>query len=167
MSVVDPRVLAPSVARPHVEAPDVAIAGALVALVAVRLAAVDSVAWSWYESLRRPSWASAMPLLLGLGWFVVIVSSAVGAWVVTRRDRPSLLLAWVVHAALLVAWVWVLFWNGSLTHALGVSFLLVIAASVATAGFLRASRLAGALMVPALVWSVAALVITGGLAVLN
>jgi tryptophan-rich sensory protein len=176
MSVVDPSLVSPpvvaaptaSVAGRHVPWTDVVVGVGLVTLIAVRLAAVDATAWGWYESLRRPSWAVAMPVLLGFGWFVVVVSSSAAAWLATRRsDQQALVVPWVIQAALLAAWVWLLFWNGSIVRALAVSFLLVVAASVTTAGFLRTSRAAGALMIPALVWSALALAITGGLAVLN
>ena len=169
MSVVDPSLLVREpVRRPHVHWPDAAIGGALVGLVAVRLAAVDPVAWSWYESLRRPSWAVAMPVLLGVGWLVISLASAAAAWIVVRRtEHRGVLIAWAAQVGLLLAWLWLLFWNGSLVRALVAAFALTVIAAVTVAGFVRVSRVAGALMIPALVWSAAALSITGGLAVLN
>ncbi|MGV3709313.1 MAG: TspO/MBR family protein [Gemmatimonas sp.] len=135
--------------------------GALLILLAVTAAtaAVGSIAsisaQEFYLALNRPTWAPP-PYLFGPVWTVLYLLMAIAAWIVVRvegweRAKPALTL----YGMQLVAnglWSWLFFkWNtGALAFAEIIVLWALIAATIVA--FMRAHKLAGALLIPYLAW---------------
>lgn len=110
---------------------------------------------SFYTKLLRPDWAP-QPTIFGPVWTVLYVLMGIAAWLVWRvggfrAARPALTL-FLVQLALNALWSWLFFgWhNGALAFA---DILLLWALIVATLiSFWRIRPLAGALLVPHLLW---------------
>jgi tryptophan-rich sensory protein len=109
----------------------------------------------FYSQLLRPDWAPP-PTVFGPVWTVLYVLMGVAAWLVWRvggfrAARPALTL-FLVQLALNALWSWLFFgWHlGALAFA---DILLLWALIVATLiAFWRIRPLAGALLVPYLLW---------------
>src|SRR6056297_113216 len=120
------------------------------------IGAVASInAPSFYGQLIQPDWAPP-PWLFGPVWTTLFIMLAVAAWLVWRRgglgaQRMPLLL-FFAQLAFNGLWSWLFFaWQlGGLAFADIVLLWLLIAATIAA--FWRTSPLAGALMVPYIVW---------------
>jgi tryptophan-rich sensory protein len=128
----------------------------IVTFAAAAIGAVASMqAGSFYIQLARPAWAPP-PAVFGPVWTILYVLMAVAAWLVWRVDgfrvaRFALTL-FLVQLALNAAWSWLFFaWHrGALAFA---DILLLWALIVATLiAFWRVRPLAGALLVPYLLW---------------
>jgi tryptophan-rich sensory protein len=133
---------------------------------------IDTASGSWYSALSKPKYTESAPTLLGVGWTAVCASAAVAVWLVAqRRERGrevvGAMVAFLSQLVLLLAWVWTFFVGHQIGRSLLVTLVLIIASAVSVVGFGRISRAAGALMVPALLWSVAVAGLAGGLAVLS
>lgn len=124
------------------------VASAIGALASIR-------AGSFYLSLDRPEWAPPASVF-GPVWSVLYAMMAIAAWLVWReggfrRARPALTL-FLVQLALNALWSWLFFaWRlGALAF---VDILLLWVLIVATLiAFWRIRPLAGALLVPYLLW---------------
>jgi translocator protein len=128
-------------------------------LVSFAAAAIGGVASAnadtFYEQLRRPAWAPPS-WLFGPAWTVLYVLIGVAAWLAWRERRVAeargaFALFFVQHAANAL-WTWLFFaWrNAGLAFAeIVVLWGLILATLVA---FWRIRPLAGALLVPYLLW---------------
>lgn len=109
----------------------------------------------FYTQLVRPEWAP-LPSIFGPVWTVLYALMGIAAWLVWRvggfRAAKTALTLFLVQLALNSLWSWLFFgWHrGALAFA---DILLLWALIVATLiAFWRVRPLAGALLVPYLVW---------------
>lgn len=109
----------------------------------------------FYTQLVRPAWAPP-PSIFGPVWTVLYALMGIAAWLVWRvggfRAAKSALTLFLVQLALNALWSWIFFgWHrGALAFA---DILLLWALIVATLiAFWRMRPLAGALLVPYLLW---------------
>lgn len=120
------------------------------------IGAVASIqAKSFYGQLVQPSWAPPAAVF-GPVWGVLYALMAIAAWLVWRRggfraNRTALSL-FVLQLALNALWSWLFFaWHlGAWAFADIVALWALVAATLAC--FWRVRRLAGALLVPYLLW---------------
>ena len=124
-------------------------------------AAIGGVATSrsvgtWYRELAKPSWTPP-GWVFGPLWTVLYLMMAVAAWLVWRRAGVAgaklPLALFLVQLALNAAWSWLFFgWRmpGAAFAELCVLWLAIVATAVA---FWRMRPLAGALLLPYLLWS--------------
>jgi benzodiazapine receptor len=111
----------------------------------------------WYLSLRRP------PLVLSAPSFIILWTLAdcllgVSAWLLWRRidpwrpsARPALRL-WGWQIGLIAAWAPTFFGFKAPAVALAVMVALLMISIATLVAFCRRNRLAGALLLPSLVW---------------
>jgi len=109
----------------------------------------------FYTQLVRPAWAPP-PSIFGPVWTILYALMAISAWLVWRvggfRAAKSALTLFLVQLALNALWSWLFFgWHrGALAFAdVLVLWALIVATLIA---FWRIRRLAGALLVPYLLW---------------
>jgi len=135
----------------------VGLAGWLVvtAIAAVAGGAASVNARTYYAALVQPAWAPP-GWLFGPVWTTLYVLMGVAAWMVWRvggfgAARAALSL-YLVQLVLNALWTWLFFaWHrGALAFAEIVLLWIVIAATLAA--FWRVRPLAGALLVPYLLW---------------
>ena len=127
-----------------------------ICFIAAGFGAVASVqAGSFYLSLSRPEWAPPASVF-GPVWTALYASMAISAWLVWREGgfrhaRPALIL-FLTQLALNALWSW-LFFACRLGALAFVDVLLLWTLIVATLiAFWRIRPLAGALLVPYLLW---------------
>ena len=118
--------------------------------------AVASIqAKSFYGQLAQPGWAPP-PSVFGPVWTILYALMAIAAWLVWRsgglRSHRFALSLFLVQLALNALWSWIFFtWqNGMLAFADIVLLWLLIVATLIS--FWRVRPLAGALLVPYLLW---------------
>lgn len=109
----------------------------------------------WYPTLAKPSWTPAGSTI-GLVWTVLYAVMGVAAWLVWRRggwrgQRVALSL-FAAQLALNVGWSAAFFGLRSPVAGLVEIVVLLVAVAATLVAFWRASRAAGALMVPYLAW---------------
>ena len=128
---------------------------ALAAITAAIGAAASVQAGSFYADLARPTWAPPSSVF-GPVWTALYALMGLSAWLVWRERgfaaARSALTLFVVQLAVNALWSWLFFaWQrGALAFVdIIVLWLLVLATIV---GFWRIKPLAGALMVPYLLW---------------
>lgn len=137
----------------------------IIALV-VSLGIAFSVAWmgafftdpsigTWYPTLIKPAWTPS-GATIGLIWTILYGLMAIAAWVVwldggAAKQRHPLGL-YALQLLLNLAWTFVFFGLRSPGIALVEIGVLWMAIFVTSVSFWRTSRLAGALMVPYLIW---------------
>jgi len=132
------------------------IAWLIVSFIAAAIGGAASIqAGPFYTQLLRPDWAPP-PTIFGPVWTVLYVLMGIAAWLVWRvggfRAAKSALTLFLVQLALNALWSWLFFgWHhGALAF---VDILLLWALIVATLiSFWRINPLAGALLVPYLLW---------------
>jgi benzodiazapine receptor len=128
----------------------------IVSFIAAAIGGAASIqAGSFYTQLLRPDWAPP-PTIFGPVWTVLYVLMGISAWLVWRvgdfRAAKSALTLFLVQLALNALWSWLFFgWHrGALAFA---DILLLWALIVATLiAFWRIRPLAGALLLPYLLW---------------
>jgi tryptophan-rich sensory protein len=128
----------------------------VVVFMAAAIGAVASAqAGAFYTQLLRPDWAPP-PSVFGPVWTVLYAMMAVSAWLVWRAGAFRLtrfaLSLFLAQLALNALWSWLFFaWHlGALAF---VDIVLLWVAIVATAvAFWRIQPLAGALLLPYLLW---------------
>ena len=109
----------------------------------------------FYTQLLRPDWAPP-PAIFGPVWTVLYALMGIAAWLVWRvggfRAARSALSLFLVQLALNALWSWLFFrWHrGALAFADILLLWAVIAATLIS--FWRIRPLAGALLVPYLLW---------------
>lgn len=110
---------------------------------------------SWYVALARPTWAPP-GWLFGPVWTVLYLMIAVSGWLVWLRgawaSQRKPLIAFGIQLALNCAWTPIFFGAREIGVALVVIGVLLVAIAVNVALFWRVRRLAGALLVPYLLW---------------
>ena len=132
------------------------VAWLIVSFVAAAIGGAASIeAGPFYTQLVRPGWAPP-PSIFGPVWTILYTLMGIAAWLVWRvggfRAARSALTLFLVQLALNALWTWLFFgWNrGALAFA---DILLLWALIVATlVAFWRIRPLAGALLVPYLLW---------------
>jgi translocator protein len=109
---------------------------------------------AWYQALQQPAWQPP-DWLFGPVWTLLYAMMAVAAWLVWR-DRgfraPAALTLFLVQLALNVAWSWLFFGEQRPDLAFGEIVLLWIAILATLLAFWRIRPLAGALLIPYLLW---------------
>jgi translocator protein len=132
------------------------IAWLAICFVAAAIGAVASVqAGSFYLSLARPQWAPPASVF-GPVWTALYASMAIAAWLVWReggfrRARPALIL-FLTQLAFNAVWSW-LFFAWRLGAPAFIDILVLWSLLVATIiAFWRIRPLAGALLIPYLLW---------------
>jgi len=132
------------------------VAWLIVSFVAAAIGGAASIgAETFYLELVRPDWAPP-PSVFGPVWTVLYALMGIAAWLVWRaggfRAAQTALTLFLVQLALNALWSWLFFgWQrGALAFA---DILLLWVSIVATlVAFWRIRPLAGALLVPYLVW---------------
>lgn len=127
-----------------------------VTFVAAAIGAAASVnAASFYGELAQPSWAPPSSWF-GPVWTVLYAAMGIAAWLVWRRagfrEAPAALTLFLVQLGLNALWSWLFFgWHrGALAFAdILLLWVLILATVIA---FWRVRPLAGALLVPYLLW---------------
>lgn len=128
----------------------------IVCFIAAAIGGAASIqAGPFYTQLLRPDWAPP-PSIFGPVWTVLYALIGIAAWLVWRvggfRAAKSALTLFLVQLVLNALWSWLFFgWHrGALAFA---DILLLWALIVATLiAFWRIKPLAGALLVPYLLW---------------
>ena len=128
----------------------------VVSFAASAVGAVASIqAKSFYSQLAQPAWAPP-PWLFGPVWTVLYALMAIAAWLVWRsggfRTNRIALSFFLVQLALNALWSWIFFaWHrGALAFADIVLLWVLIVATLVF--FWRVRPLAGALLIPYLLW---------------
>lgn len=132
------------------------VAWLVVSFIAAAIGGAATVqAGPFYTQLLRPDWAPP-PAIFGPTWTVLYVLMGIAAWLVWRvggfHAAPSALTLFLVQLAPNALWSWMFFaWHrGALAFA---DILLLWVLIVATLiSFWRVRPLAGALLVPYLLW---------------
>lgn len=127
-----------------------------VCFVAAAIGALASIqAGSFYLSLVRPAWAPPASVF-GPVWTVLYAAMAIAAWLVWReggfRRARSALMLFLAQLALNAVWSWLFFaWHlGALAFFdILLLWILIVATLIA---FWRIRPLAGALLIPYLLW---------------
>ncbi len=128
---------------------------AVTALAAATGAAGSTNAGPFYTGLVRPDWAPPA-WVFGPVWTVLYALMGVAAWLVWRvgglRRAPGALSLFLIQLALNALWSWLFFaWHrGAL--ALAEILILWVAIVATTVAFWRVRAVAGALLVPYLLW---------------
>jgi tryptophan-rich sensory protein len=132
------------------------IAWLVVSFVAAAVGAAASIqASSFYTQLVRPDWAPPASLF-GPVWTVLYALMGIAAWLVWRvggfRAARTALVLFLVQLAINALWSWLFFgWHlGALAFADVVLLWVLIVATLV--GFWRIKPLAGALLIPYLLW---------------
>ena len=128
----------------------------VITIVAAAIGAAASIdAGSFYTQLVLPQWAPP-PWVFGPAWTVLYALMAIAAWLVWRADgfraAQGTLTLFLVQLAPNALWSWLFFgWHrGGLAFAdILLLWVLVVATLIA---FWRVRALAGALLVPYLLW---------------
>jgi tryptophan-rich sensory protein len=116
---------------------------------------------TWYAGLVRPSIAPPNWVFAPV-WTTLYIMMAVAAWRVwkLRGLKSPEMWAWSIQLALNFAWSAIFFSLHQIGAALVEIILLDLAILYTTALFFRRDRIAGALMLPYLAWTVFATVLT-------
>lgn len=128
----------------------------LVSFAAATVGGIASAgAGDFYRQLDRPDWAPPAWVFAPV-WTVLYALQGVGAWLVWREQhasgRRTALVAFLTQLAVNALWSWLFFaWRqGAL--AFGEVLLLVVLVGATVALFWRVRPLAGALLLPYLLW---------------
>lgn len=128
----------------------------VVSFAASAVGAVASIgAKSFYSQLSQPAWAPP-PWLFGPVWTVLYALMAIAAWLVWRSGRfraTRLALAlFLVQLVFNALWSWLFFFwqNGAVAFADVVLLWVLVVATLVS--FWRVRPLAGALLIPYLLW---------------
>ncbi|MEM9555316.1 MAG: TspO/MBR family protein [Acidobacteriota bacterium] len=130
-----------------------ALGGFLAVSFSAAVLASASPPGAWYETLAKPSW-NPPSWVFGPVWTLLYIMIAVAAWRIWLRgaDRVSALGAWGVQMVLNALWSWLFFGLQRPDLAFAEICLLWLTIVVTLVLFWRRERLAGALLVPYLVW---------------
>lgn len=126
----------------------------------------------WYDSLNRPAWTPPS-WVFGPVWTLLYLLMGIAAWRVwvTRRsgDRGTrlTLVLFVAHLILNATWTWLFFGLHMLATAAVEIVVLWAVILVLVRLFWKRDRLAGALLMPYLLWVTYATTLSVGFAVMN
>lgn len=109
----------------------------------------------WYRTIEKPSW-NPPDWVFGPVWTTLYVMMGIAAWIVWKphgiKDCAKSLTLFGVQLVLNIAWSWIFFGM----HKPGLAFAEIIvlwfAIAATTVAFFKASKMAGSLMLPYLVW---------------
>lgn len=127
---------------------------------------------SWYDSLNRPAWTPPS-WVFGPVWSVLYLLMGIAAWRVWARhgfrDRSTrvALALFLAHLILNAAWTWLFFGLHMLTAAaieIVVLWAMILALVML---FWKHDRVAGALLIPYLLWVTYAVTLSIGFAIMN
>ena len=132
------------------------VAWLAVSFTAAAIGAAASIqASSFYLQLARPAWAPPANVF-GPVWTALYVLMAIAAWLVWRvggfRFARLALTLFLAQLAVNALWSWLFFgwhWGGLAFADLGLLWMLIITTLIA---FWRVRPLAGALLIPYLLW---------------
>jgi benzodiazapine receptor len=117
------------------------------------LASVE--ASTFYASLTLPAWAPPA-WLFGPVWTVLYGMMALAAWLVWRKGgwelHRAVLIVFVIQLVVNALWSWLFFALKQGALAFADILVLWILVAVTLTGFWKINRLAGALIVPYLLW---------------
>lgn len=109
----------------------------------------------WYETLAKPEWTPP-PWLFGPVWTALYLAMAVAAWMVWKHagfdGARAALALFLLQLALNAAWSWLFFGMHKVDLALVDIALLWLAILATMLLFWRVRPLAGALLLPYLLW---------------
>lgn len=132
------------------------VAWLAISFIAAAIGSIASIrAASFYSQLARPNWAPP-PDLFGPVWTILYALMGVAAWLVWRiggfRAAQTALTLFLVQLAINALWSWLFFgWHqGALAFADIVLLWVLIVATLAA--FWRIRAIAGALLIPYLLW---------------
>ena len=142
-----------------------------VSFTAAAIGAIASIqASSFYLQLARPEWAPPANVF-GPVWTALYVLIAIAAWLVWRvggfRAARTALILFLVQLAVNALWSWLFFgwhWGGLAFVDIGLLWVLIMATLIA---FWRIRPLAGALLIPYLLWVSFAMVLNYSIWQLN
>ncbi len=147
------------------------LAGLAFAGAALTVALLGNIATTrgeeWFDELKHPSFTPP-DATFGIVWTILYVLIAVAGWLASRASRdPRPTIAWAVQMALNLTWTVVFFGFRAPWPAAVVIVALVIAVAIDLQLSARVRPLAGALLMPYLVWCGFAAALNLGVAVLN
>lgn len=124
----------------------------------------------WYPDAAKPPWTPPN-WVFGPVWTFLYTAMAVAAWLVWRRwgwqgAKPALQL-YATQLVLNALWTPLFFGAEKLWLGLAVIVALDLVLALTVVAFFRKHRLAGALMVPYLLWALYATTLNAGVAALN
>lgn len=125
---------------------------------------------AWYEALEKPDWTPPNAVF-GPVWSVLYLMMAIAAWRVWRRAgfdgaRPALAM-YLVQLALNAAWSALFFGAHEIALALIDIMALWLAIAATLVLFWKHDRIAGALLVPYLLWVGYASALNGAILAMN
>jgi tryptophan-rich sensory protein len=124
----------------------------------------------WYREAEKPPWTPPN-WLFGPVWTFLYTAMAVAAWLVWRRcgwrGARTALLLYAGQLVLNAIWTPLFFGAEQLWLGLAVIVALDFVLAATVIAFFRLHRLAGALMVPYLLWALYATSLNAGVAALN
>jgi tryptophan-rich sensory protein len=132
------------------------IAWFAICFIAAAIGAVASIrAGSFYVSLERPAWAPP-PSVFSPVWTALYASMAIAAWLVWRQggfhQARTALLLFLAQLAFNAVWSWLFFaWHLGALAFFDILLLWILIATTLIA-FWRIRPLAGALLIPYLLW---------------
>lgn len=126
---------------------------------------------SWYRKLKRPSWTPP-EWLFGPAWTILYIMMGVSAWMVWRegtgrRDVRGAITLFGVQLGLNAIWTPIFFGLRAPGLALAVIVALWGMIVATTAAFFRLQPVAGALLLPYLLWTTFATALNGSIWWLN
>ncbi len=126
----------------------------------------------WYAALNRPAWTPPS-WVFGPVWTLLYLLMGIAAWRVwvrhgfgDGRARIALVL-FLVHLIFNAAWTWLFFGLHMLTAAAIEIVILWAMILILTALFWKRDRIAGALLLPYLLWVTYAATLSIGFAIMN
>jgi tryptophan-rich sensory protein len=127
---------------------------------------------TWYESLNRPAWTPPS-WVFGPVWTLLYLLMGIAAWRVwathgfADRGARLALVLFLVHLIFNAAWTWLFFGLHMLTAAAIEIIILWAMILILTALFGKRVRIAGALLLPYLLWVTYAATLSIAYAVMN
>jgi translocator protein len=127
---------------------------------------------TWYDSLNRPAWTPPS-WVFGPVWTLLYLLMGIAAWRVwathgfAERSARLALVLFLVHLIFNAAWTWLFFGLHMLTVAAIEIIILWAMILILTALFWKRDRIAGALLLPYLLWVTYAVTLSIGFAVKN
>jgi translocator protein len=115
--------------------------------------AVSASVVDWYPTLTKPSWTPPV-WLFGPAWTVLYIMMAVAAWLVWQRQPASGRAMTLFYVQLILNFGWSFFFFGLRSPLLGLFDIIALWTMILLTAFafFRHSHVAGAMMVPYLLW---------------
>lgn len=123
----------------------------------------------WYNALAKPFFVPPAWVFATV-WPILYFLMATAAWIIWRKHRQftSKALIWYYLQLFINAlWMPIFFGANLLTAAMIWSYILVVVASITVREFFKVDNAAGNLLMPYVLWSVFAAIMTTGIWILN